>query len=71
MERLRKNVEETVFLENSHKVKMTASFGVTWGIPEEMKQSEVFIRKADAMLFQIKEHGRNNVGFDEVNDDKS
>ena len=66
MERLRMEVEETTFLENTHKVKLTASFGVSWGIPEEVTQSELFIRKADAILYHVKEHGRNDVNFDEV-----
>jgi GGDEF domain-containing protein len=69
MGRFRKGVEETTFLENIHKVKLTASFGVSWGIPEEVTQSELFIRKADAMLYHVKEHGRNDVNFDLIGEE--
>jgi two-component system, cell cycle response regulator len=71
MERLRKEIEATTFLENSHKVKLTASFGVAWGIPDDKRQSEQFIRKADAKLYEVKEGTRNAVAFIEVGEEKS
>ena len=66
MERLRQEIESTTFLEGTHKVTLTASFGIAWGIPSTPSQSEQFIREADAMLFQVKENGRNGVAFTQI-----
>jgi diguanylate cyclase (GGDEF)-like protein len=58
MEKIRKKIEETVFVYRGKTIPVTISCGVTW-IPEE--SLEEMIRKADQMLYRAKQEGRNRV----------
>lgn len=45
----------------SHKLHKTASFGVAT-FPEDAKSLHILLSKADAIMYQVKRNGRDNVG---------
>lgn len=60
-ERIRKAVEQNVFLrKEGYSLKMTASFGVA-SYPESAKSREELIRLADEAMYRVKYHTRNGV----------
>jgi len=62
-ERMRKNIEERVFLsEMGHEVRLTASFGVS-SYPENGQSREELIQKADRAMYEIKEREKNGVAL--------
>jgi len=60
-ERLRKNIEQNVFLKkDGYFIKVTASFGVA-SYPESAKTKEDLLRLADEAMYRIKNTTRNGV----------
>ncbi len=61
-ERLRKDLDASIFIHNAIKIHLTASFGVSTYIPEQHKSSaEVAMKLADNALYKAKNSGRNTV----------
>lgn len=61
--RLRKKVEEYVFRADGQVLRLTSSFGIGWGSPDDALQADDFIRVSDTMLYMAKKDGRNCVKF--------
>ncbi len=59
-ERLRKNVEETVFLEQRGGIQLTVSVGVA-AFPEHGELDQALFAAADAAVYRAKNQGRNRV----------
>lgn len=60
-ERLRKNIEQNVFLKkDGYFIKVTASFGVA-SYPESAKTKEELLRLADEAMYRVKNTTRNGV----------
>ncbi|MEW5692678.1 MAG: sensor domain-containing diguanylate cyclase [Candidatus Hydrogenedentota bacterium] len=60
-ERLRRKVEETEFdIGDNKKIKITISIGVAT-YPDDATNMELFIERADKMLYKAKKQGRNQV----------
>ncbi|MCX7793205.1 MAG: sensor domain-containing diguanylate cyclase [Thermodesulfovibrionales bacterium] len=60
-ERLRKNIEQNIFLrKDGYFIKVTASFGVA-SYPESAKTKEELLRLADEAMYRIKNTTRNGV----------
>ena len=59
-ERLRKNISECNIEHNDASISVTASFGVATYV-EDISSLEELISKADVMLYEAKESGRNRV----------
>ena len=60
-ESIRKEVEDSVVDDGTHKFKITASFGICSIIPENSTRMEDLIEEADRMLYLAKSNGRNRV----------
>jgi diguanylate cyclase (GGDEF)-like protein len=60
-ERLRKSIEDTVFVYNEEKIKITASFGLCTNHNENHYDIENFVKCVDKNLYQAKDTGRNIV----------
>lgn len=61
-ERIRKSIEDHVFIFEGHKVKQTVSLGVAAFSPK-MTEPLQLIEAADKVLYQSKKSGRNRVSF--------
>ncbi len=60
--RLRSKIEESVFQNDLHKIKLTASIGLALANPNNMEvDARTLVRYADRALYQAKESGRNRV----------
>jgi diguanylate cyclase (GGDEF)-like protein len=60
-ERMRRRIEETVFLETfGLKVRITASFGIAC-FPDHGQTKDVLIQKADQAMYRVKGRGKNGV----------
>lgn len=62
-EKLRANIEETIFMDAREKYHVTASFGQACGTPsvEDNFSKDTLISQADQALYEAKEKGRNRV----------
>jgi len=62
-ERIRKKIEETEFVVEEHKIKITVSIGVSEVDFEELEEKGIikFIKEADKLLYKAKKEGRNRV----------
>ena len=64
-ERIRRNIEETVFLKSmGHEVRLTASLGVA-SHPDHAHSREELISKADQAMYQVKDAHKNGVALAE------
>jgi diguanylate cyclase (GGDEF)-like protein len=62
-ERIRRNIEETIFLSSmGHQVRLTASLGVA-SHPDHARNQEELIQKADQAMYQIKDDEKNGVAL--------
>jgi diguanylate cyclase (GGDEF)-like protein len=60
-ERMRRHIEETVFLETfGLKVRITASFGIAC-FPDHGQTKDALIQKADQAMYRVKGRGKNGV----------
>ena len=57
-ERIRKNIEEKKLIIGDTVISLTISIGVTIQIASTLEET---IRKADKLLYKVKEFGRNRV----------
>ncbi|HOV14032.1 MAG TPA: sensor domain-containing diguanylate cyclase, partial [Spirochaetota bacterium] len=62
-EKIRKIVEESVFLYNDKEIKITISVGITSYRDNNPKNSIDFISMADKALYYSKKNGRNQINF--------
>ncbi len=60
-DRIRLRVEEYVFRDEPHEVKMTVSSGVASHAASEIESPELLLKRADQALYAAKEGGRNRV----------
>ena len=60
-QRLRKSIEDHVFLAGLHNIKVTISLGVSTHTTYEPLTKEELVQKADKALYQAKEKGRSTV----------
>ncbi len=66
-ERIAEAVRNAVISTPDGEISVTASFGLT-GVDDNMTEATVILKKADIMLYQAKESGRNRVEVDLVSD---
>lgn len=59
-ERIRKKIEEHIFVYDSKNIKVTASMGVCSWSPQ-LTTPDMMLEKADQLLYQSKQNGRNRV----------
>jgi diguanylate cyclase (GGDEF)-like protein len=62
-ERLRTFTEKTVLPVKSHKISITASFGVSSNNRDSELPLEAILHRADQALYKSKQDGRNKVSF--------
>lgn len=60
-ERMRKEIEEGIFIYNDVEIRLTSSFGVFTIKDKKTKDYDEFIKGADKNLYQAKHNGRNQV----------
>lgn len=60
-ERLRENIEKTLFKNGDDSIKLTASLGFAITIPGEHISARELVRRADHALYEAKRGGRNKV----------
>ena len=60
-ERLRVFIERSFLMIDGEKLSFTASLGATLALPEDTPES--LVQRADALMYQAKEAGRNRVSF--------
>jgi diguanylate cyclase (GGDEF)-like protein len=60
-ERIRHTIESHDFSSNKHAFRMTVSIGVAVKLGDQMATVNELVRRADAMLYQAKQMGRNRV----------
>ena len=62
-ERIRKSIEERIFLsEMGHEVRLTASFGVA-SFPDHAQTREELLQKADRAMYEVKDREKNGVAL--------
>jgi diguanylate cyclase (GGDEF)-like protein len=66
-EKFRIAVEELQIAHEEHIIRMTASFGVACGVPDQQSDPQDFLATADKMLYLAKENGRNCVRSSPMN----
>lgn len=66
-EKFRIAVEELQVAHEGHVIRMTASFGVACGVPDQQSNYQDFLATADKMLYQAKDSGRNCVRSSPMN----
>ena len=64
-EKLRQKIEQTTIQAEGHSIKVTASFGLSALIPPQEAQAQDLIALADALLYQSKDNGRNQISAQE------
>ena len=62
-ERLRKKVEQTEFVVEEYRIRITISLGVVTVDSKKLKEHSLhfFVKRADELLYQAKKQGRNRV----------
>lgn len=66
-ERLRKKVEQTVFVQGEDSMKLTLSIGFATTQPGENLSPKELVRRADKALYEAKRGGRNRVACFDIN----
>ena len=68
-ERIAKAIREAVIATPDGEISVTASFGLT-GANSDISEASMILKKADIMLYQAKQAGRNRVEMVPAKDDK-
>lgn len=64
-EKLRKDIEAMTIYSGGQEIKLSASFGLATLIPPQDAQAQDLIALVDALLYQSKENGRNQISAQE------